>query len=564
MPHSLEQNLAVMWSNSVWRFGDKPCHRFVRDGEWVTHSYKDVDERVRHFALGLISLGLTPLDRVALVCENRPEWAVADLATLAAGGVLVTVFPSSTNKQIGYIVDDSESRILIVSNYFQLRKCLESREVQRHAKTIVIIDPIADLIQGDSRVVTFDDVVNRGKGYDDPAELERRVRDIRAEHTATIIYTSGTTGKPKGVMHKFHNFSFVMKHAVATLKVDNRDSFFSYLPLCHIAERLLVEMGVIYSGGQVSFAESIDTFAKNLSDSQPTVFLAVPRIWTKFQQGILNKLPQRKLNILLAIPIINNVIRKKVKQSLGLSRGRLVFAGAAPSPAPLLRWFKRLGINIQEAYAMTENCCYSHATLPNQIKIGYVGPAFPHVDVKLGPDKEILVKHEGLMDGYYKEPELTAESFIDGYLRTGDEGEIDKDGFLKITGRVKDLFKTNKGKYVAPNPIEMKLVFNTDIEQVCVVGDHLPQPIAMVVLSDLGKAKTKEEITASLEETLDIVNGKLDQHEVVAKMVVMREPWTVDNELLTPTMKIKRNEVEKIHSSQYQEWFKRDGRVIWE
>lgn len=531
---------------------ERPDALFMRqpiNGAWREWTWKQAGQEVRQMAAALRAMDLPAGSKIALISKNCAHWIIADLAIMMSGHVSVPMYPNLHAETIRQILEHSESKVLFVGK----------------------LDDWASMRSGvpdGIKCIAFPFYTE--PGYPTWMEVVEGVEPIREDvirkpdELSTIIYTSGTTGKPKGVMHKFHNFSFVMKYAVDTLRVDTRDSFFSYLPLCHIAERLLVEMGVIYSGGQVSFAESIDTFAKNLSDSQPTVFLAVPRIWTKFQQGILNKLPQRKLNILLAIPIINNVIRKKVKQSLGLSRGRLVFAGAAPSPAPLLRWFKRLGINIQEAYAMTENCCYSHATLPDKIKIGYVGPAFPHVDVKLGPDKEILVRHEGLMDGYYKEPEMTAESFIDGYLRTGDEGEIDKDGFLKITGRVKDLFKTNKGKYVAPNPIEMKLVFNTDLEQVCVVGDHLPQPIALVVLSDLGKAKPKEELVASLEETLDIVNGKLDQHEVVAKMVVMKEPWTVDNELLTPTMKIKRNEVEKIHASRYQEWYKRDGRVIWE
>ena len=214
----------------------------------------------------------------------------------------------------------------------------------------------------------------------------------------------------------------------------------------------------------------MDTFAANLAEASPTVFLGVPRIWTKFQQGILAKLNQNKLNIFLRIPFISSLISSKIKKGLGLHNAKNIFTGAAPTPVALIKWFARLGINIQEAYAMTENTCYSHVSYNNNINIGYVGQALPKCDVKLSSQNEILIKHDALMDGYYKMQKETKQTIIDGWLHTGDEGEIDKNGFLKITGRVKDLFKTSKGKYVAPSPIEMKLLANKNIEQVCVVG----------------------------------------------------------------------------------------------
>ena len=323
-------------------------------------------------------------------------------------------------------------------------------------------------------------------------------------------------------------------------------------------------MGSIYSGGKVDFAESLDTFAANLSAASPTVFLGVPRIWTKFQQGVLGKLPQAKLDMLLGIPILGGLIKKKVRKGLGLNNARQVFTGAAPTPATLIEWFEKLGIYIQEAYAMTENCCYSHVTFRDNIKIGYVGAPLPYCDVKLSEEGEILIKHEALMTGYYKEPELTAETIVDGYLKTGDKGEIDNDGFLKITGRIKDLFKTSKAKYVAPAPIEMKLSVNTNLEQICVVGTNVPQPIALAVLSEEGKKKTTEEIDSSLVETLSVVNPQLDHHENVAKFVILKDDWTVENGLITPTMKVKRPALEKIHEGNYEEWYEKEGKVIWQ
>jgi long-chain acyl-CoA synthetase len=290
----------------------------------------------------------------------------------------------------------------------------------------------------------------------------------------------------------------------------------------------------------------------------------VPRIWTKFQHGVLGKLPQAKLDKLLGIPILGGLIKKKVRKGLGLNDARQVFTGAAPTPAALIRWFAKLGIYIQEAYAMTENCCYSHVTFRDNIKIGYVGGALPYCEVKLSEEGEILIKHEALMTGYYKEPELTAETIVDGYLRTGDKGEIDNDGFLKITGRVKDLFKTSKAKYVAPAPIEMKLSVNTNLEQICVVGTNVPHPIALAVLSEEGKKKSTEEIDSSLVETLKVVNPQLDHHENVAKFIILKDDWTVENGLITPTMKVKRPALEKIHEGNYVEWYEKEGKVIWQ
>ena len=281
----------------------------------------------------------------------------------------------------------------------------------------------------------------------------------------------------------------------------------------------------------------------------------MPRIWTKFQQGILAKLPQKKLNVLLNIPLISTLIKKKIKKGLGLNKARNIFTGAAPTPISLIKWFARLGINIQEAYAMTENTCYSHVSYNDNINIGSVGQALPLCDGKLSEQNEILIKHNALMDGYYKDEHETNKTIIDSWLYTGDEGLIDENGFLKITGRVKDLFKTSKGKYVAPSPIEMKLSANKDLEQICVVGDGIPQPIAVVVLSEQGKEKTGPTLVDSLERTMEIVNPKLENHEKLHNIVVVAEDWTIENNLLTPTMKIKRNAIEKIYKSNYVAWY---------
>jgi len=326
---------------------------------------------------------------------------------------------------------------------------------------------------------------------------------------------------------------------------------------------MLVEMVSLYAGGQVSFAESLQTFAQNLAESKPTVFLGVHRIWTKFQQGILARVPQKKLDILLRVPVLSHVTKKKIRKGLGLNNASMVLTGAAPTPPALIKWFHRMGIRIQEAYAMTENCCYSHVTLKENIKIGCVGQPLPQCEVRLGESNEIQVKHKGLMKGYYKEPEKTLEAFTaDGFLKTGDEGFIDEEGFLKITGRIKDLFKTAKGKYVAPSPIEMKFSTSAVVEQVCVIGSGLPQPMALLNLSETGKKRGTEELDADLKKTLLDINGSLDSHEKVDKIIVLEEQWLVENNLLTPSLKIKRNEIEKRYVAFYEEWYKLGGSVI--
>jgi long-chain acyl-CoA synthetase len=516
--------------------------------EWHKWTWSETATEVRKMAAYLQSLDLAPKSKIAILSKNCAHWIMSDLAIMMAGHVSVPLYPNLKAESIKQILDHSETKLVFVGK----------------------LDDFASMRPGipkDMPCIAYPFYSEEGYPVwgDLVKDIEPMTENIVREPNdlATIIYTSGTTGMPKGVMHKFYNFSFATSNAVPLLGLATEERFFSYLPLCHIAERLLVEMGSLYSGGMVSFAESLDTFAKNLSDTKPTAFLGVPRIWTKFQQGILTKLPQKKLNVLLAIPGISSLIKKKIKSGLGLQEARNVFTGAAPTPVSTLKWFKRLGINIQEAYAMTENCCYSHVTLNDDIQFGFVGKALPHCEVKLSEKNEILIKHVALMDGYYKEEKQTQDTIKDGWLYTGDEGHIDSKGFLKITGRVKDLFKTSKAKYVAPAPIEMKLSANKNIEQVCVVGENIPQPIALITLSEYGKSRPAEDVVASLSKTLTVVNPKFDAHERLKKIIVLDQEWTIENNLLTPSMKIKRNEVEKLHKENYVSWYEREEEVIW-
>ena len=275
-------------------------------------------------------------------------------------------------------------------------------------------------------------------------------------------------------------------------------------------------------------------------------------------------MPQKKLDLFLKIPILNNIVKKKIRTGLGLNDVKLVLTGAAPMPASLIQWFRKLGINIQEAYGMTENLGAVCMMPPNKTKDGTVGKIYNGVEVKLAEGTgEILMRSGWIMQGYYKEPNITSDTIRDGWLHTGDVGELDEEGYLKITGRVKEIYKTTKGEYIAPSPIEFGFADNNFIDQICVAGQSLPQPIALIVLSDMARKADREEVMQSLKETVDVLNPKLKSHERIKKVVVMNEPWTIDNNMLTPTMKIKRSVIEKNFEPKMESWYEEKGTVVW-
>ena len=523
----------------------------VRDYTWA-----QVMDETRRMAAHLQGLGFEPGSRIAILSKNCAHWLMCDFAIWMAGFVSVPLYPTLAAGTIRQIIEHSESRLLFVGKL----DGWDGMKAGVPAGLPCIGTPLAP----PNDFVRWDDVVKSTPPL--PGQPLRA-----GDELATIMYTSGTTGVPKGVMHSFATFAWSIESALKRVSLGGDARMLSYLPLAHVAERTLVEHGLLATSMRVFFAESLETFIADLQRARPTAFFSVPRLWVKFQQGVHAKMPADKLARLLKIPVLGRIVAKKVRKSLGLDQCTLAAGGAAPMPPELLRWYASLGLPIVEVYGMTENCGVSHATLPGTQRPGTVGKAYEGVQARLCPQSgEIHMKSPGLMLGYYKEPALTQAAFTsEGWLRTGDKGQLDAQGDLRITGRVKDLFKTSKGKYVAPAPIEDKLVMNGAVEACIVTGANLGQPLGIVMLNAdaakrAGDNGGRAAMEVSLTAHLDAINARLDPHEQLECLVVVKDAWTVDNGFITPTFKVKRNRIEEAYGPMFERWVGAHRRVVWQ
>ncbi|GIC78400.1 AMP-binding protein [Moritella sp. F3] len=520
------------------------------NGTFHDFTWSQVADQTKRIAQALQSMGLTPGDKIAILAKNSAEWFINDLAIMYAGFISVPIYSTANAKTINYVLEHSEAKVLFVGkldNY-------QSLEGKLPADVITISYPYDTL----TCQYKWNDLLEQHQPLATPAK-------INLEDLMSIIYTSGSTGNPKGVMITFAAFKSASQNIVTSLGFIAGDRLLSYLPLAHITERVYIEGSSIYAGeGVVSFVESLDTFVSNIQSVEPTLFISVPRLWTRFQMGVLQKMPAHKLNFLLKIPFVNGLVRAKIKRGLGLHHARMLGCGSAAVSPALLQWYERLGLNITEAWGMTENLAYGTLNHPfNPQKIGTIGKPGKGVELKISEIGEILVKGDGLMTGYYKDEAQTKESFDEeGYFKTGDKGEIDANGYVKITGRVKDIFKTSKGKYVTPVPIECKFGENPNIEQICITGTALTQPVALVVLSPEAREQGQEVMTSNLEETRQHINKSLESHARIGHIIVLKDEWTVDNGLLTPTLKFKRHELESRFKPFYEENHK--SKIVWE
>ncbi len=505
----------------------QPEHGKIREMTWAT-----VWDQTRRMASALLSMGLEAGDRVAIIAKNSAEWFIADFAIQAAGLVSAPVYPTASSETIRYILEHSESKVAFIGKLDDMT--LVKSGLPEDITTIAMPYPT---LHCDHR---WQDLI---KSHDPLQSVARAALD----DLLTIVYTSGSTGKPKGVELTCRNIAYGGKAPMEKLELRPEDRLISYLPLAHAFERGVIEHGSLYHGASVSFVDSLDTFAEDVRNASPTVFQSVPRLWMKFHSGVLGKMPQRKLDLLLRLPVLGNVVRKKIKTQLGLQNARICISGSAPISPAILHWFEKLGINISEGWGMTETGGASTVNYPYRAdKVGTIGDPMPGTEIKISAEGEILIRGDGVFSCYHKEPEKTEEVLSNGWLHTGDKGEIDSDGYVRITGRVKEIFKTAKGKYVAPVPIESLLFEDQHLEQVCVVGSGLPQPVAITVLShETTDAVSEHEIRQSLSRSLNRVNAQLERHEQLGGIIVVPDAWTVENELLTPTMKIKRELIEE-------------------
>jgi long-chain acyl-CoA synthetase len=523
----------------------------VRDITWA-----EAGAEARSMATWLTAQDWPAGSKIAILGKNSAHWILADLAIWMAGHVSVPIYPTFNGDALRYILEHSESKACFVGKLDDVAALKNGVP----AGVPLIALPLAPKIQG---VDFWDKIVAANKPM--KGNTQRA-----GDEMATIIYTSGTTGNPKGVMQNFLGLAWALSSGAKRVTFGDNERMLSYLPLAHVAERILVEQGMLRYGGRIFFADSLETFVQDMNRARPTIFFSVPRLWVKFQQGVYSKLPPAKLKFLLMLPLIGGLLRHKLLKGLGLDQCRLAAGGAAPMPSDLLAWYRDLGLDLIEVYGMTENCAISHATLPGTFRPGTVGFPYDGVESRIDPGTgEIQMRCPSVMMGYFKDPEQTAATMTaDGWLRTGDKGLVEKDGCLRITGRVKDIFKTSKGKYVAPAPIEDMLVTHPDIEACAVTGANFAQPLGIVMLAPdsvkrVADAGERAALTRSLEEHLKSVNARLEAHEQLDCLAVITTNWTPENGLVTPTFKVKRPKIEDAYANQYEGWLKQRKPVVW-
>lgn len=528
-------------------------------GEALEWTWDSAMDEVRRIAAWLESQHWPPGSRIVIFSKNCAWWIMADFAIWMAGHVSVPFFPAARGGALVELFLHSKPVACFVG---QMDRPLPLGE-RAFKKLAYIAFPNCETEHLPPGSTRWQDVVQN------QAPL-KACPSREAGEPATIIYTSGTTGQPKGVVRSFQAMSLMGKSIEAGFQRSEKDAdrILSYLPLAHVAERAIVEMSSLFMPIHIFFSESQEKFLIDLKRSRSTLFFSVPRLFVRFQQGVFEKIPEKKLNRLLAIPILGWLVRKKILRRLGLNHTRIVAGGGAATPVEIINWYRKLGVNFVEGYGMTETGI-THVPLPGQYRVGFVGNAAGCAETRISASGEVQIKGPMNMLGYFRNPELTQEAFTeDGYFHTGDRGEIDEQGRMRLIGRLKEEFKTSKGKYVAPASIEKLFSLSTLFEATAIFGAGMAAPFAMAVLVPERRqmCRTQEQRAAlepELLSLLDRVNAQLEHHEQISFIVLCQEPWTPENGLLTPTMKVRRASIEQHFAPRFKDWETNEGRVIW-
>ena len=599
-----EDNLGGLILARVERFAGQTCLINKEERNWREISWREVGEETRSFAHGLVSLGIQKGDGVALLSENRKEWLYADFGILAAGGVTVTIYPTLLSPEIAYIINNSGSRFVIVSTRDQLAKVLFERANLPALEKIIVFEDFSP--DGDPTVVRFSEVQRLGREHQkkNNGELERRIEATGPDDLATLVYTSGTTGPPKGAMITHGNVIFVARAIEKIIPVGPEDQTLSFLPYCHVYERVGGIYASAYKGIRIALAESLDRIADNMRDTRPTLVLGVPRVYEKAYAAVLASIEEsgpfrraifqwargvgsrsgpylledRPLPWLLRLQfsLADRLVFSKLRERFG-GKLRFFVTAAAPISQEIIEFFHSLGILILEGYGLTETSAPATVNRPGRVKFGTVGPPLPDVEVKLDVDGEILIRGENVFKGYYKDPELTKEVFTeDGWFRSGDVGEIDADGFLRITDRKKDLIITAGGKNIAPQNIENLMKTAKWISEAMVFGDRKKYLVALITLDEeavrafaasegIGSSGIEElakhpQVWKVLEEEMSKLNRELPQFSTIKRFQVLPRQFTLEAGEVTPTMKLKRRVIAEKYRALIDSMYEDEGR----
>ncbi|NUM72555.1 MAG: long-chain fatty acid--CoA ligase [Ignavibacteriaceae bacterium] len=585
-------------TNDYGKDPSKVVMRHKPEKEYVNISYQEMKRQTELFAYGLLSLQVKKGDNVAIISENRPEWIYSDMAILGIGAVNVPLYPSLTADTVEYTLNNSESVGLILSNKYQLKKYVAIREQLKTVKFVIILNE-KDYDPSIKELHKFSEIQKLGEEYSKihPGEFARLSKQVSENDLCTIIYTSGTTGVPKGVMLSHKNIVSNVNSCLGILPISNTDEFLSYLPLCHIFERMAGYYTGFATGGIFSFAQSIETVAQNLIEIKPTIVTSVPRLFERIYSKVIKNVESQppgkqkifnwaigtgkkymaakkagKMNPVLAVQhmIADALVCKKIREKTG-GRLRFFVSGGAALPKELGEFFEAIGIIIIEGYGMTESSPVIACNRPDDYRFGSVGKPLPSVEVKIADDGEILAKGDNVMIGYYKMPEDTAETIKNGWLHTGDVGHMTKDGNIVITDRKKHLFKTSAGKYIAPTPIENLFLASKFIDQFVLIGDRrmflsaliVPDYEALKEWADNGNINydtvqdllKKQEVVDLFDKELTKFQKALASFEKVRKFALLDKAFTLESGEMTPSLKIKRKVIEERYKELIEEMY---------